>query len=365
MQQYNIDFFDRALTFVHNTIIDPVPIDDDYISSPINVIDIDSTLLVKVGQFIRIQNEEYSFFGNVTDVSPGEHETRVSFKSFLAIFDEEVLFDTHLQGTGNPSTRPTLEKLIFDYISDIYITNEDTLQRLPISVEIDSSITQTQDWSFGFRSEDEETHHTAINLYSELMVKSLNKYGVAIDINPVIHDKLIYLRITKRSVPFKIDADLASVTVKTLKYNDQAVGTNKLIVYNSLNFNQSVIFYVHPDQSWDLEDEDRITPVVRAIRIVNPEDGTSIAFAEAALEAAYSVLSGSEWDNLIELETYTDDANVNPLNISVGQEAVIYYKEASYKTILTGKKLEKNKITLLFGSNRIEYSKRRRLEGGK
>lgn len=362
MQQFNIDFFDRSLSFVHNTVIDPVTIDDDYISSAINVIDIDPTLLVSAGQFIRITNEDYTFFGIVTDVSPGDHLTRVNFKSFLTIFDEEVLFDTHLQGTGNPNVRPTLEALIAAYISDTYITNDDLYQRLPLEVYIDPSITQTQDWSFNFRSDNEETHHTAINLYSELMVKSLNKYGVVIDVNPIFYNRTIYLRITKRLNPFKISADLPNVVVKTLKYNDQTVGTNKLIVYNSNDFSQSVIFYVHPDRTWDLDDQDRISPVVREIKIVTPEDDTSTAFAEAALEAAYGSLSGSEWDNLIELESYVDDINVMPMELFIGQVVSIYYKEAVYTSILTGRILDRSKITLLFGSDRIEYTKRYKLK---
>ena len=359
MQQYNIDFFDRTLTFVHNTVIDPVTIDDDYISSTINVVDIDPTYLVSTGQFIRVQNEEYSFFGVVTEVSPGEYQTRVSFKSFLTIFDEEVLFDTHLQGTGSPNVRPTLEALLAGYISDMYITNSDTHQRLPISIEIDSEITQTQDWSFGFRSDNEELHHTTVYLYSELLVNALNKYGVVIDVNPVFHSKTVYLRVTKRLSPFKISADLASVTVKTLKYDNQTLGTNKLVVYNADNFSQKVIFYVHNDRTWDDEDRDRVVPVIQETRIVSPGSGS---FAEAAIESGYSILSGTEWDNIIELDTYTDDINVAPMELSIGQVVSIYYKEAIYTSILTGRVLDQNKITLMFGSDRIEYTKRSRLK---
>lgn len=360
MQQFNIDFFDRSLNFVHNTVIDPVTIDDDYITSTVNVIDIDPTYLVVTGQFIRVQNDEYSFFGVVTDVSPGDHLTRVNFKSFLTIFDEEVLFDTHLQGTGSPSTRPTLEALIEGYISDVYITNSDVYQRLPLSIEIDSGITQTLDWSFGFRSDNEQMHHTTVSLYSELLVKALNKYGVVVDVNPVFHDRIIHLRVTKRLMPFKISADLDNLTVKTLRYNNQTIGTNKLVVYNSTNFSERIIYYVHTDRTWDVNDRDRVTPVIQQIRIVTPRSGES--FVDTALEAGYSVLSGTEWDNLIELDVYTDDINVAPMELSIGQVVSIYYKEAIYTSILTGRVLDKNKITLLFGSDRIEYTKRAKLK---
>ena len=364
MQQYNVDFFKRDMTFVHNTLIDSVPIDDDYISSAINVIDIESTFLVAVGQFIRIQNSEYSFFGVVSDVSPGEYTTRVSYKSFITVFEDEVLFNTHLQGTGNASTRPTLESLIRTYLTNTYINTSDTQQILPISVTIDSNITQTLDWSFGYRSDDEEVHHKELSLYSELIVPALCKYGVVIDVNPSFHDQVIYLTITKRSIAFNISADLQNVTVKTLKYNDHSIGTNKLVVYNANVLEHSVIFYVHTDRTWDLEDQDRVTPVIQALRIVMPSENTDEAFAEAALEAAYSMLAGVKFDNLIELETYIDDVNIAPLDLMIGQTVEIWYNGASYSSILTGKKCEGNKVTLLFGSDRIEYTKRVKLHGG-
>ena len=364
MPQFNVDFFNRSLSFVHAVLIDQVPIDDDYISGAINVIDIESTQSVKKGQFIRIQNSDYSFFGIVTDVSPGEELTRVSFKPFINVFDEEVLFDTHLQGTGKALVRPTLEKLILDYISNTYVSTSDTNQRLPISVSIDSSITQTQDWSFGYRSEDVDMHHKPVNLYSEIIVPALAKYGIAIDINPSFHSKSLQLTITKRRYAFKIGADLPSVHVKTLKYDESNIGVNKLIIYNINNLSQFVTFYVHPDRTWDLDDTNRIVPVVQSINIVTPEDTSSTAFAEAALEAAYSALAGLEYDNLIELETYIDDENVGPLSLNIGQTVVVWYKGASYSSILTGRILDGSKITLLFGSNRIEYTKRRKLKGG-
>lgn len=365
MQQYNVDFFNRDMSFAYNATIDATSIDDDYISGSVNVIDIPSTLLVENGQFIRLENDNNSFFGIVSEVSPGDYTTRVGFKSFLTIFDEEVLFDTNWQGSDNSSTRPTLEGVIYRFISDTYITTSDTHERLPITITIDSSITQTQKWSFGYRSEKDETHHAVVNLYSEIIVKALKEYSIVVDVNPVFRNKIIHLVITKRNTPFKISADMDNVAVKTLKYSDKNVGTNKLIVYNVNNYSQSLTFYVHTDKSWSAEDRDRITPVVRSIKTVTPKEDTTNSFIEAATEAAYSELSSSEWDNCIELETYADDVNITPMNLSIGQVVTIWYKGATYTSILTGRNLDGNKITLIFGSDRIEYSKRYKMNGGK
>lgn len=365
MQQYNVDFFNRDMTFAYNSTIDVTSIDDDYISSSVNVIEIPATLLVSTGQFIRLQNDEYSFFGLVTEVSPGEYLTRVSYKSFLTIFDEEVLFDTNWQGSTETAARPSLESVIQSYLNDNYVLTSDTYERLPISVIIDPSITQTKKWSFGFKAEKDETHHAVVNLYSDIIVRALKEYSIAIDVKPIFHDRTIHLTITKRSTPFKISADLENITVKTLKYSDKNIGTNKLIVYNTNNYSQSLIFYVHTDRSWDAENRDRVTPVVRAIKSVTPKEETADSFVEAATEAAYSELSSSAWDNCIELEAYVDDINVTPMQLSIGQVVDVRYQGASYTSILTGRTMDGNKITLIFGSDRIEYSKRFKINGGK
>lgn len=365
MQQFNVDIFNRDMTFAHNASIDAISVDDDYISASLNLIEVPATQVVENGQFIRLQNDDYSFFGIITEVSPGEFATRIGFKSFLTIFEEEVLFDTNWQGTGNAGVRPTLETVIRNFLSDTYITSSDTYQRLPIVVAIDSSITQTLNWSLGLRSDRDTSHYTVANLYSEVIVPALKEYGIAIKVEPVFHDHIIHLIITKKHIPFKISADQENVVVKTLKYSDKNVGVNKLIVYNEDNYSQSLTFYVHPDKTWNTTNSNRITPVVRGIKLVTPQEDTVSSFEEAAVEAAYSELSSSSWDNCIELETYVDDVNITPMELEIGQVVVVYYKEASYTSILTGRNLDGNKITLIFGSDRIKYSKRYKYNGGK
>ena len=365
MQQFNVDIFNRDMTFVHNASIDATSVDDDYISASLNLIEVPATQVVENGQFIRLQNEDYSFFGLITEVSPGEFATRIGFKSFLTIFDEDVLFDTNWQGTGNAGVRPTLETVIRNYLSDNDITSSDTYQRLPIVVTIDATITETLDWSLGLRSDKDTSHYTVANLYSEIIVRALKEYGIAITVDPVFYDHTVHLTITKKPTPFNISADQENVVVKTLKYSDKNVGVNKLIVYNESNYSQSLTFYVHPDKSWNTTNSNRISPVVRGIKLVAPQEDTVSSFEEAAVEAAYSELSSSSWDNCIELETYVDDINITPMELAIGQVVTVYYKEASYKSILTGRILDGNKITLIFGSDRIEYSKRYKANGGK
>lgn len=361
MRQYRVDIFDRKLSFLVNDVVTLSRIDDDYISSKANTLEIHPTSLVSAGDFILLKNDLTDFFGVITDVAPGEHRTSITYKSFITIFDETFLFDTKKQGTSTAS-HPTLEQTIKDYITSLYITTTDTYQRLPITVSIASG-TQTSKWSLGITPDTEGGHYSIIHLYSVLIVEALKKYGVGISVIPNFSSKTINLVIGKRSANFNIDGNLKNVTVATLKYNDKPTGVNKLTVHNTEDYSQSITFYVHPDRSWDTENTNRISPVSKQVTGTAPDqeyEDPDEGFAVSAVDSAYSILEGQQWDNLIELEVSPTDKNIQPLDMEVGQTVTLMYKDGKYKSILTGKIIEPELIILLFGSERIEYSKRLR-----
>lgn len=359
MRQFNVEFFDRSLTFKHrDSVYDPI-IDDDYISAVTNTLEISSTSAVKPGYFVYITNENVKFFGIVTDAAPGEVITTVSYKPFITLFDEEFLMDCYDQGTGTKS-HPDLETSMQDYMKQMYVTTSDNSKKLNLNItnSVPSS-SRTTNWSFYILPDREESHYSIVNLYSNIIVNALKMYGVVIRVQPVFSEKRIDLFIEKRTTLFNIDANLDNVVVKTLKYNDRPTGTNKLVVYNSDNYSLSpAIFYVHPDRTWDLNDTNRITPVVTKIASVTPDQETG--FAGAAVDLAYSTLSGAEWDNLIELVTAANDSLIRPMSLHTGQVVSVWYKGGQYTSILTGRGFEGNQVTLYFGSERIKYSKRRR-----
>lgn len=368
MLQYNVEFFDRNLIYVYSCVIDGVPIEDDYISIKVTKIDIPATQEVSNGDFIRVQSDRVNFFGVVSDVSPGKYKTTIAFKPFISLFDEDFLFDTSTQSTTE-TQHPTLEQTLLYYIGSIYVNPDDEYQQLPVSIEIDPLVTQTQKWSFNITPETEGSHYRIMNLYSSLIVRALKEYGVAIDVIPDFSEKNISLVITKRLSAFKIDADLNDINVNAIKFNDRQEGINKLEVYNTENYAQCLTFYVHNDRTWDTEDTNRILPVARSVRSVAPsyyeeEADADEAFIDAAFDIAYSALSGLAWDNYIELEVYYSDPNVDPLSIDIGQLVTVIYKGARYTSILTGRVFSDETITLLFGSERIDFTKQRKLNGG-
>lgn len=358
MQQYSVDVFDRSLTYVCNDQTSITSIDDDYLSPQANTITIQKTEReIKAGFFLWLQNEKSRFFGLITDVSPGEYETTIQFSSFISIFNESFLFWLGQQGT-EAGHAYSLESTIELYIRTYYITNSDTLMRLPISISIDPSITQTQRWTVGLRRTKDEVNYTVIDLYSDLILPALKKYGASITVSPDFNQRLINLKITKSTRTLKIDGNLDNVVVRTLKYNDRPLGTNKLTVVNNNDPSQAIVYYIHPDRTFDTSNTNRITPVAFETRMITPQENTSESFQDGALEEAYNVFSGSSWDNLIELEVEPDDKNILPMELEIGQKITLHYEDATYTSILTGKIIEDSCIVLLFGSERIEYSKR-------
>ena len=363
MQQYSLEFFDRnTLKFIHHDFSENLSIDDDYLAAQTTVIEIRSTNKVKKGQLIRILRDDTDFFfGVVTDSEPGEYTTKVSFKPFVSIFNEDIMFDVLYQYYGD--AEHSLENTLKHYI-DLYYTNSgDPYQNLPLSVIVPTNTaSHTVNWSFNIEGDTDTVTVALIDLYNVLIVNALKKYGVAIEVSPDFSAKQIVLSIKTVDGIKQLDADLDNITVKTLKFNDAPAGANKLEIYNTENYTEHVTYYVHSDRTFDDDSTvDRIKPVVRGIKTASPQPDSTppVSFETAALLVAYNEFSGIEWDNLIELEVAPNDPLANPVRLKIGQIVTVYYQGGMYTSILTGKSISFETVTLIFGSERIQYSKRK------
>ena len=373
MRQYNVDFFTRDLVFVHNDSASIAEIKEDYISMQNNSIEIGLTEKVQNGQFIYIKGDLDTFLGIVTDTKPGDNVLTVTYKSFLCLFDEDILFDTDLQkqNTANPNggakiNSKSLERMLKDTIDATYVNNEDSLQNLRLIVEAE---TNTPKWGFNLKSDTEGMHHCIIGLYGVLLVNALKKYGVALRAVPDFANRYlhIYIRAQSGFDVLDVDGDLANVTVKTLKVNDRPNGTNKLTVHNTDDYDLYLDFYVHTDRSWDTNNTDRITPVVREVKAAMPDssiEDPDEAFVEAAMDVAYGVLSGLAWNNLIEIEVAPGDELVKPMTLLFGQKIRLWYKDGMHESILTGRSITDDSALLILGSERISFTKRYKPNGG-
>ena len=359
MQQFNVDIFDRSLSYVCNGQTTVSSIDNDYLSPKTNTIAISNVNKeIIAGYFIRLQSDETDFFGLITDVSPGEFETTIQFSSFISIFNEVILFWVGFQGLEAGHVNP-LEGTIAHLIRTYYVTTTDRLMYLPLNVYVDPNIVEIGQWTLGITRTKEEINFTTLSIYADLIVPALKRYGVSLIVTPDFNRKMIDIKVTRSSKTLNIDGELNDVTVRTLKYNNRPLGTNKLEVVNNLHpTNNTIKYYAHPDMTFDTNNTNRITPVAFETRMIVPQEDTTASFQAAALEEAYNVFSGAAWDNLIELEVAPDNQNILPMEMEIGQKVTLWYKGATYSSILTGKVIEDHNIILLFGSERIEYTKR-------
>lgn len=64
MQQFNVDVFDRSLSYVCNEQTTINSLDDDYLSPRVNTITISNVdKEIIAGYFIRLQNDDTDFLG--------------------------------------------------------------------------------------------------------------------------------------------------------------------------------------------------------------------------------------------------------------------------------------------------------------
>lgn len=354
MQAYNIDIFDRSFNLIDHYTRGEVQYNYDYLSPVENRILIAFNERVQIGQYIHLGNNVRDYFGVISGVFSGEVAAgfmEVRYRPFTSIFDASILFDTNLQpsagGTG------TLEETIADIITENWINNQDAEQNIPgLSVEI---ISATPDWGFHLTSDIQGLHKTIINFQSSILIRALSKYRVGLYTIPDYMAKTVKVRIGALMLPaFTVEADLPSVITKNIVLNENANDTNKLIIYDNTDLTTNVIYYKHPDRSYDTEDRDRITPVIYGMIGVSPTEEEP--FAKVAQVQADRTFDQESYNNLIELTVMPDDDLVMPEDLTIGQVVDVVSDGAVYPSIFTGIEIG-SRTKLIFGTIRIELTK--------
>lgn len=353
MRPYNVDFFDRDWTYVHHTAVDTVKYSEDYLSPDTNQITILSTPDVTLNQYILIRRGDEEYFGVVSAVTEDKKNLlKVSYKPFLSLFDTQIMFDTDEQGEGN------LEDKLAEIITDDWISNSDTEQNITgLTVTASSS---TADWGFNLKSDVKDMHHCAVNFLKTFIIRSLSLYGVRISVTPDPQAKTISLDIGTVTANEKyIEAGLPNIISKNIVIKRTKDLTNKLTVYNEEDYSQTRVYYLHPDGTYNMTNEDRVLPVVHEIAQTAPErNGDTIkkSFARMAnMEAADCF--ARKYDNLIELKMMNGDSLIRPEEVEIGQLVQVIYEGESYASMLTGKKID-DTTTLVFGTIRLDLTKR-------
>lgn len=350
MQPFNIEIFDPSFNLIQHYNSGGIEYKFDYLSTIENTILIEFNENVEKGDYIRIVNDSYEYFGYITAIQVNESIqgfSEIRFKPFISQFDEPILFDTTLQGS-----QTSLEQAIADIITAYWINNSDTSQNiLGLEVEI---ISVTSSWGFHITSDQKGLNKAIINFMSSIIRRALTKYQVGLYVIPDFQAKKIKVQIGKKySITYYIEADLPNVIEKSIIMNETTDDINKLVIYNQADLATNIIYYKHPDGSYDTNNTNRLVPVFYGITSVAVNEGDT--FASVAKDAADKQFDVDSFNNLIELTVQNDDELVNPDRIAIGHAVNVISNGTSYNSILTG--FERGiKTKLIFGSIRLDLT---------
>lgn len=353
MSRSNIEIYDHQFNFIFNDSIDTPDIDEDYLSPAESSITLGKIIDVPTNGLIYF-DYPYYFLGLITAVDQKDYYTEISFMPFITIFNQSVLFDTNLQGQKQGRA---LEENISDLIYQYWVNSSDNTQNLSyLSTNV---MSLTYNWGMNLKSDTENMHHCIINFYDVLISTALTKYGIVL--NPVVDrtNKKVIVQIKTTPNTFYLNADMSNVTVNSFVVNDLGSVTNKLEIWNSKNYTESVNYYLHPDGSYDRSNTNRIEPVKLSVLSVEPNDDTT--FVEAAQEQANSEFSDVEPINNIELEVLFSDTLIEPMNLEYGQVINIIHEGNTYAATLTGRKFS-SFVTLIFGKARLDLTKKIKMQ---
>lgn len=351
MQPFNVEIFDREFNLIQHYNVGAIDYNYDYLSTVENSVIIEFNENVEKGDYIRIVNNTDSYFGFISSIAVNETIqgfSEIRFKPFIALFDAPILFDTTLQGSGT-----SLEQAIADIITDYWISNADTDENI-YGLEV-QTISTTSGWGFHITSDQKGLNKAIINFMTSIVRRSLTKYQVGLYAEPDFVNKKIVVSIGVKAVStFYIEADLPNVIEKSIIVNETTEDMNKLVIYDQADLTTNVIYYKHPDGSYDTTDDDRITPVIYGITSVSVAQGDT--FADVAQDAADKQFDTDTYSNLIEITVQNEDEIVMPQTLTIGQIVNVISNGTSYSSILTGVE-RSNKTKLIFGTIRLDLTK--------
>lgn len=362
MRAYNIELFDKRYELVAHGNVDDVVIDIDYVSDTTNSIKMPSDYFYELkntenrfGDYILIKKGKgFRYVGLTTGIERDSKYTTINFKSILNLFNTNVVIDTNDQGVG------TLEMFVSKLIQTNFIQNTDTLQNIEgLNINIHSA---TFDWGFNFKSDKENMHTVITNLFQNVIARAFLKYNLVLqpDLDFVNERLNISIFINSDDERY-FEADLQNVISKkiVIKQNNEAV--NKLVVYNTSNYQNTITYYLHSDGTFNENDEDRLVPVVvNSVGVDVENDGD---FAKNAKNKAVDVFKLNQNNHLIELEFLKNDELIDFDKMKIGQVSKIVSDGKVYSSVLTGFKIDKTTL-LKFGNVRLgltEILKKERL----
>lgn len=336
---YKIEVFSRDFTFKSFSVIEKPDFSMDYLT-------IEKTsvwakeITADKGDFVHITTgTEIAYQGIIDDLEPGIDGVTLTLKPLIALFDVNVKWDRN--------AIENIEDFIAGIITDNFVNSGDDLQNIP-----GLAVSTTSETAASLNLDSD------IGEFYNIITTALTGYGVVVDFSFDPQNKNASVIIGKSLKSTVIEADLPNVIGTSFIIGDSYGQLNKLTVINQDDNSEEKTYYLHNDGTVDDVDNDRIFPVFFSYQFVSVGDKD---FATEAYAAAYTALAPQKYDNCIEITINTENRLIDA-SMSIGTEAVIYYGNKTYISVLTGFSKSDKTVTLVFGCVRAELTKRLILE---
>ena len=261
MNQFNVELFDENFNFLFNTCADKIKYKEDYLDPEKAKITVTSDARISANSIIRLYRDGEEYAGIISNVkAKDDGTTEVTFTSVEALFDAEILIDVS-QISG------TMEQYMKACMDELYVTNSDLSQRLPIEIE---AVSSTNNWTFDYEIENEPKEDEEppvrevafINILDDLIIPAFVQYGIVLEWSFDFNNKLISVQITKNEAdPITIETKLPNIIDETVTIRKVKKRINKVNIWNSQDYERSTVYYLHSDDSFDHVNDDRIVPV--------------------------------------------------------------------------------------------------------
>lgn len=343
---YLVEIFDKAMTFKSSVQVDSSEtIDLDYLT--FNAFSINTLPLVaEKGDFVHVTCEGSTIAdGIVADIQPQDGMVSLSIRPLQAVFDVDVFYS------------PVSDAIqwLADNIDATLIHNSDTFQNRPIVLTYALSGTNPLT-GYNFNS--------TINILS-VITHALKSYGIVTECSLDLINKTILCDIKKSSASDVLEANLDNVLEKEITLGDSYGAPNKLIVQKiqSVDGTKTVLdtrtYYLHPNGTINRSNSNRITPVFYQLEQIEFSTNMTDAEWNAAADAkATEVLTPTKYDNEILLSYLNSDRIANPMDMEIGTVVTVHYDGVPYESMLTGRRITGNVVTLCFGVVRSELTKK-------
>ena len=251
MNPYEVEIFDRNFNYIYNALVDEKDFDYkfDVLSPEKNTVpvpkDFKPTTMSEEprapkGWYIRIFRDGEEYQGVISGFEEGETQGKIEYSQLITLFDLEIA------AGSQDITMVSIESYINAILTNAFISNSDTVQRIP---GLTVSYSGNTRGSLSYCNTDNP--FVSINILKDLISEAYASYGIYTKIYADFSNKRIYadIRIINAAAP-TIEGDLPNICDAEFTIRKQAnTEVNKVIIKDTY-YGTEYLFYLYDDGTY-------------------------------------------------------------------------------------------------------------------